>query len=83
MKHVGMNVASDALMTMAYLGVNGGMVIINADDPSLFSSQNEQDNRYFSRLSGLPMLEPINAQEMKDMTISAFDLSENSSCPLF
>jgi indolepyruvate ferredoxin oxidoreductase, alpha subunit len=82
MKHVGMNVASDALMTMAYLGVNGGMVIINADDPSLFSSQNEQDNRYFSRLSGLPMLEPINAQEMKDMTISAFDLSEKLKLPV-
>ena len=82
MKHVGMNVAADALMTMAYIGVNAGMVIINADDPSLFSSQNEQDNRYFSRLSGLPMLEPINAQEMKEMTISAFDLSEKLKLPV-
>ena len=82
MKHVGMNVAADALMTMAYIGVNGGMVIINADDPFLFSSQNEQDNRYFSRLSGLPMLEPINAQEMKEMTISAFDLSETLKLPV-
>jgi indolepyruvate ferredoxin oxidoreductase alpha subunit len=82
MKHVGMNVASDALMTMAYLGVNAGMVVINADDPFLFSSQNEQDNRYYARLSGLPMLEPVNAQEMKDMTIAAFDVSERLKLPV-
>jgi len=82
MKHVGMNVASDALMTMAYLGVNAGMVVINADDPFLFSSQNEQDNRYYARLSGLPMLEPVNAQEMKDMTVAAFDLSEQLKLPV-
>jgi len=82
MKHVGMNVASDALMTMAYLGVNAGMVVINADDPFLFSSQNEQDNRYYARLSGLPMLEPVNAQEMKDMTIAAFDISEQLKLPV-
>ena len=62
MKHVGLNVAADPLMTLAYLGVRGGMVIINADDPSLFSSQNEQDNRYYARLSSLPMLEPSSAQ---------------------
>jgi len=82
MKHVGMNVASDALMTLAYVGVNAGMVVINADDPSLFSSQNEQDNRYYARLSGLPMLEPVNAQEMKDMTIAAFDISEQLKLPV-
>jgi len=82
MKHVGMNVASDALMTMAYLGVNAGMVVINADDPFLFSSQNEQDNRYYARLSGLPMIEPVNAQEMKDMTIAAFDISEQLKLPI-
>jgi indolepyruvate ferredoxin oxidoreductase alpha subunit len=82
MKHVGMNVASDALMTMAYLGVNAGMVVINADDPFLFSSQNEQDNRYYARLSGLPMVEPVNAQEMKDMTIAAFDISEQLKLPV-
>lgn len=82
MKHVGMNVASDALMTMAYLGVNAGMVVINADDPFLFSSQNEQDNRYYARLSGLPMIEPVNAQEMKDMTIAAFDISEQLKLPV-
>jgi len=82
MKHVGLNVAADPLMTLAYLGVKGGMVIINADDPSLFSSQNEQDNRYYARLSSLPMLEPTNTQEMKDMTIAAFDLSEELELPV-
>ncbi|MBW1784738.1 MAG: indolepyruvate ferredoxin oxidoreductase subunit alpha, partial [Deltaproteobacteria bacterium] len=82
MKHVGLNVAADPLMTLAYTGINGGMVIINADDPSLFSSQNEQDNRYYARLSGLPMLEPTNTQEMKEMTVAAFDLSEELKLPV-
>jgi indolepyruvate ferredoxin oxidoreductase alpha subunit len=82
MKHVGLNVASDPLMTLAYLGVKGGMVIINADDPFCFSSQNEQDNRYYARLSSLPMLEPTNVQEMKDMTVAAFDLSEELELPV-
>ncbi len=83
LKHVGLNVAADPLMTLAYVGIKGGMVIINADDPSLFSSQNEQDNRFYARLSGLPMLEPTNVQEMKDMTIAAFDLSEELELPVF
>ncbi|MCK5722148.1 MAG: indolepyruvate ferredoxin oxidoreductase subunit alpha, partial [Gammaproteobacteria bacterium] len=82
LKHVGLNVAADPLMTLAYTGIKGGMVIINADDPSLFSSQNEQDNRFYARLSGLPMLEPTNVQEMKDMTIAAFDLSEELALPV-
>ena len=82
MKHVGLNVAADPLMTLAYTGIKGGMVIINADDPSLFSSQNEQDNRYYARLSGLPMLEPTNTQEMKDITVAAFDLSEKLELPV-
>ncbi|MFC1884702.1 indolepyruvate ferredoxin oxidoreductase subunit alpha [Thermodesulfobacteriota bacterium] len=82
MKHVGVNVAADPLMTLAYVGIVGGMVIITADDPSLFSSQNEQDNRYYARISGLPMLEPTSAQEMKDMTIQAFDLSEELKLPV-
>jgi indolepyruvate ferredoxin oxidoreductase alpha subunit len=82
MKHVGLNVAADPLMTLAYEGIKGGMVIVSADDPSMFSSQNEQDNRYYARLSGLPMLEPTSAQEMKDMTIAAFDLSEELELPL-
>jgi indolepyruvate ferredoxin oxidoreductase alpha subunit len=82
MKHVGMNVAADPLMTLAYTGVKGGMVIVNADDPSLFSSQNEQDNRYYARLSSLPLLEPTNTQEMKDWTIAAFDISERLALPV-
>ncbi|MBK5101527.1 MAG: indolepyruvate ferredoxin oxidoreductase subunit alpha [Desulfobacteraceae bacterium] len=82
MKHVGLNVAADPLMTLAYLGVKGGMVIINADDPLLFSSQNEQDNRYYARLSSLPMLEPTSTQEMKDLTVLAFDLSEELELPV-
>ena len=82
MKHVGLNVASDPLMTLAYTGIKGGMVVINADDPSLFSSQNEQDNRYYARLSGLPMLEPTNTQEMKDVVVYAFDLSEQLEVPV-
>jgi len=82
MKHVGVNVAADALMTLAYTGVNGGMVILTADDPSLFSSQNEQDNRYYAKLSGLPMLEPSTPQEAKEMTAAAFDISEALSLPV-
>jgi len=82
MKHVGLNVAADPLMTLAYTGVNGGMVILTADDPSLFSSQNEQDNRYYARLSGLPMLEPTTPQEAKEMTLAAFELSEKLKVPV-
>ena len=63
MKHVGLNVAADALMTLAYVGVKGGMVILTADDPAMFSSQNEQDNRYYAKLSGLPLLEPSSVEE--------------------
>ena len=57
MKHVGLNVASDSLMSVAYTGVRGGMVILTADDPSMFSSQNEQDNRHYARLANIPLLE--------------------------
>lgn len=82
MKHVGMNVAADPLMTLAYVGVKGGMVVLTADDPSMFSSQNEQDNRYYARISGLPMLEPTNIQELKDLTSRAFQLSEELNLPI-
>ena len=67
MKHVGLNVAADALMTLAYVGVKGGLVIVTADDPAMFSSQNEQDNRYYGKLSGLPILEPSSVGEAKEM----------------
>jgi len=82
MKHVGLNVAADALMTLAYVGTKGGMVIVSADDPSLFSSQNEQDNRFYARLAGLPMLEPATPQEAKDMTLAGFALSEELGLPV-
>ncbi|MDL2246464.1 indolepyruvate ferredoxin oxidoreductase subunit alpha [Methanobrevibacter sp. OttesenSCG-928-K11] len=82
MKHVGLNVASDSFMTTAYSGVRGGMVILVADDPSVFSSQNEQDTRHFARLANLPLLEPSNCQELKDMMVYAFDLSEQFELPV-
>ena len=82
MKHVGMNVAADVLMTLAYVGCRGGMVVVTADDPSMHSSQNEQDNRWYARLSSLPMLEPTSPQEAKEMTIYAFELSEMLEVPV-
>jgi len=82
MKHVGLNVAADTLLTLAYVGVKGGLVIVSADDPFMFSSQNEQDNRYYAKLAGLPMLEPSDAQEAKDMVAYAFDLSEELQEPV-
>jgi indolepyruvate ferredoxin oxidoreductase, alpha subunit len=82
MKHVGLNVAADTLMTLAYVGVKGGMVIVSADDPSLFSSQNEQDNRYYAKMAGLPMLEPATPEEAKAMTRAAFALSEELKLPV-
>ena len=82
MKHVGLNVAADTLMTLAYVGVKGGMVIVSADDPSLFSSQNEQDNRYYAKMAGLPMLEPDSPQEAKEMAQAAFALSEELGLPV-
>jgi len=81
MKHVGLNVASDALFTLAYAGTKGGLVIVNAGDPSAHSSQNEQDNRYYAVSMGLPMLEPYNSQEAKDYTKEAFELSERYGIP--
>ena len=82
MKHVGLNVAADAVMTLAYVGVKGGYIIVTADDPECYSSQNEQDNRYYALLSGLPCLEPSNAQEAKEMTISAVEISEKLELPV-
>ena len=82
MKHVGLNVAADPLMTLAYSGVRAGMVILTADDPSLFSSQNEQDNRYYARQSGLPMLEPADPAQAKAMTKYAMELSEQLETPV-
>ncbi|MEJ2096476.1 MAG: indolepyruvate ferredoxin oxidoreductase subunit alpha [Deltaproteobacteria bacterium] len=82
MKHVGLNVAADPLMTLAYVGVKGGLVIVSADDPFMFSSQNEQDNRYYGKLSGLPVLEPSSVEEAKDMIKYAFELSSSLNEPV-
>jgi indolepyruvate ferredoxin oxidoreductase alpha subunit len=82
MKHVGLNVAADPLMTLAYVGVRGGLLIVVADDPSMFSSQNEQDSRIYARFSNLPMLEPTSAQEAKDMAKAAFEISEELELPV-
>ncbi|MCR4669532.1 MAG: indolepyruvate ferredoxin oxidoreductase subunit alpha [Clostridia bacterium] len=76
MKHVGVNVAADPLMTFAYMGVNGGAVIVTADEPGMFSSQNEQDNRNYAKMGKIPMLEPADSQECYDMMKMAFALSE-------
>jgi len=82
MKHVGLNVASDALMTLAYTGVRGGLVIVAADDPECYSSQNEQDSRLYALLSNLPCLEPSNPQEAKEMAAYAVEISEKLELPV-
>jgi indolepyruvate ferredoxin oxidoreductase alpha subunit len=82
MKHVGLNVASDAFMASAEVGVDGGYVVVSADDPSLHSSQNEQDNRYYARLANIPCIEPVSPQEAKDYTIKAFEISEHYKIPV-
>jgi len=82
MKHVGLNVAADMLMTLAYTGVRSGYVIVTADDPECHSSQNEQDNRFYTLFSNLPCLEPSNPQEAKDMTLSAIEISEKLELPV-
>jgi indolepyruvate ferredoxin oxidoreductase, alpha subunit len=83
MKHVGVNVAADPLFTVSYTGTNGALVIITADDPSLHSSQNEQDNRNYAKFAKIPMLEPSDSQEAKDFVKLAFELSEKFDTPVF
>ncbi|WP_414469415.1 indolepyruvate ferredoxin oxidoreductase subunit alpha [Methanobacterium sp. ACI-7] len=82
MKHVGLNVAADSFMSAVYTGVNGGMVILSADDPSMFSSQNEQDNRHYARIAKIPMIEPSNPQEIKDLMKYGYELSEEFKIPV-
>jgi indolepyruvate ferredoxin oxidoreductase alpha subunit len=82
MKHVGLNVAADPFMTHAYTGVNGGFILISADDPEMHSSQNEQDNRYFARFASVPMLEPSDSQESKDMVLTGLEISEIFDSPV-
>lgn len=82
MKHVGLNVASDVFMNMAVSGVNGGLLVVVADDPSMHSSQNEQDSRFYGKFAMIPILEPSNQQEAYDMMLYAFDLSEELKLPV-
>jgi indolepyruvate ferredoxin oxidoreductase alpha subunit len=82
MKHVGVNVAADPLMTAAYTGVNAGLVLFAADDPGMFSSQNEQDTRHFARMGKIPCLEPSDAAEAKEFIKAAFGLSESFDTPV-
>ncbi len=82
MKHVGLNVAADAFINSAVTGVNGGLVVVSADDPSMHSSQNEQDSRFYGRFAMVPVLEPRNQQEAYDMIFEAFNLSEKYRLPV-
>lgn len=83
MKQVGLNVASDPLMSLAYIGVKGGMVIVVADDPGPLSSQTEQDTRHFAKFSNLPVLDPSTPEEAYEMVQAAFELSEQVGLPVF
>ena len=82
MKHVGVNVASDPLFTVSYIGVNGGLVLVAADDPGLYSSQNEQDSRSVARTAQIPVLEPSDSYEAKEFMKEAFELSEKYDTPI-
>jgi len=82
MKHVGLNVAADAFINMAISGINGGLVVVVADDPSQHSSQNEQDSRFYGKFAMVPILEPTNQQEAYDMMTYAFELSEKTKLPV-
>ncbi len=83
MKHVGVNVAADPIFTVSYTGIEGALVIISADDPSMHSSQNEQDNRNYAKFAKIPMLEPADPQEAKDFIRLAFEISEKFDTPVF
>lgn len=82
MKHVGVNAAADTLFSIAYTGVRGGLVLVSADDPGCWSSQNEQDNRQYARFAKIPCLEPSDSQEAKDFTAAAFAISEQFDTPV-
>ena len=82
MKHVGLNVAADPFFTFAYMGVNAGAVVVTADEPGQFSSQNEQDNRNYAKAAMTPMFEPSDSQECKDMLLEAFEISEQYDIPV-
>ena len=83
MKHVGVNVAADPLFTVSYTGVNGGMVIVVADDPGMHSSQNEQDSRHYAKAAKVPMIEPADSAECLEYTNLAYEISEKFDTPVF
>lgn len=82
MKHVGLNVAADPFFTLAYTGVNAGLVIVSADDPDMHSSQNEQNSRYYAIAAKVPIIEPSDSQEAKDFLIESFNISERFDIPV-
>jgi indolepyruvate ferredoxin oxidoreductase alpha subunit len=82
MKHVGVNVAADPLLTLSYTGIKGGLVLLSADDPEQYSSQNEQDNRHYARFAKIPMLEPSDSQEAKEFVKLGFAISEEFDTPV-
>jgi indolepyruvate ferredoxin oxidoreductase alpha subunit len=82
MKHVGVNVAADPLFSAAYMGINGGLVLVCADDPGIHSSQNEQDSRYYAKSAHIPMLEPSDSAECLEFTKRAFEISEKYGAPV-
>jgi indolepyruvate ferredoxin oxidoreductase alpha subunit len=82
MKHVGLNVAADPFFSASYMGVNAGLIIVSADDPSMHSSQNEQDNRWYARAAKMPMLEPADSAEAKEFVVQGFELSEKFDTPI-
>ena len=82
MKHVGLNVAADAFINSAITGVNGGLLVVAADDPSMHSSQNEQDSRFYGKFAMIPILEPVNQQEAYDMVRYGFEISEKYGIPV-
>jgi len=82
MKHVGVNVAADPFMTLSYTGIKGGLVLVSADDPAMHSSQNEQDNRHYAKMAKIPMLEPSDSQEAKDLVSKALEISERFDTPV-
>jgi len=82
MKHVGMNVAADSFINSAVTGVNGGLIVVAADDPSMHSSQNEQDSRFYGKFAFVPIFEPYNQQQAYDMVFEAFEISEKYKVPV-
>ncbi len=82
MKHVGLNVAADPFFTLSYVGVNGALVVVTADDPAMHSSQNEQDSRHYARAAKVPVLEPSDSQEARDFAIRAMQISEQFDTPV-